>query len=272
MIITKIATCDNDFISTLCGFGFSYDLASFLYHHHDLVKINNQAFSSPNIKKGDKIELNLFEENKVYGNSKNELDILYEDDYLLIVNKPHNIATIPTIRHFNNNLASDVSNYYLNHNIKSKIHVVTRLDYETNGIVIFAKHQYIHALMSKVKIDKYYLANVHGIIRKKAVINKPILKDPNDTKKRIIDEKGKPSITEYEIINVNEKENKTTIKAHLITGRTHQIRLHFASISHPVIGDKLYGTDNTYDILYLTCIEVKFIHPITNSLIHIKIE
>ena len=103
------------------------------------------------------------------------------------------------------------------------------------------------------------------------VINKTILKDPNDTKKRIIDEKGKPSITEYEIINVNEKENKTTIKAHLITGRTHQIRLHFASISHPVIGDKLYGFDNTSDILCLTCTEVKFIHPITNNLIYIKI-
>ena len=74
MIITKIAPCDNDFISTLCGFGFSYDLANFLYHNHDLVKINNQAFSSSNIKKGDKIELNLYEENKVYGNSKNKLN------------------------------------------------------------------------------------------------------------------------------------------------------------------------------------------------------
>ena len=270
MIIKIIANSDNDFISTLCGFGFSYDLANYLYHHQDLVKINNQQFKSPNIKKGDIIILNLFEENKVYGNSSNKLDILYEDDYLLIVNKPHNIATIPTIRHYDNNLASDVSNYYLSHGIKSKIHVVTRLDYETSGIVIFAKHQYIHALMSKTKIDKYYLVDVHGLILENGIIDKPILKDPNDTKKRIIDEKGKPSITEYEIIKINKAENKTTIKAHLLTGRTHQIRLHFASISHPVIGDKLYGSDNA-STLCLTCMEVKFIHPITNNLIHIKI-
>lgn len=125
--------------------------------------------------------------------------------------------------------------------------------------------------MSKIKIDKYYLADVHGIILENGIINKPILKDPNDTKKRIIDEKGKTSITEYKVINVNEEENKTTIKAHLITGRTHQIRLHFASISHPVIGDKLYGFDYTSSTLCLTCVEVKFIHPITNNLIHIKI-
>ena len=270
MIIKIIANSNNDFISTLCGFDFSYDLANYLYHHQDLVKINGQEFKSPNIKKGDIIILNLFEENKVYGNSSNKLDILYEDDYLLIVNKPHNIATIPTIRHYDNNLASDVSNYYLSHGIKSKIHVVTRLDYETSGIVIFAKHQYIHALMSKTKIDKYYIVDVKGLILENGIIDKPILKDPNDTKKRIIDEKGKPSITEYEIIKINKAENITTIKAHLLTGRTHQIRLHFASISHPVIGDKLYGSDNA-STLCLTCMEVKFIHPITKNLIHIKI-
>lgn len=266
MIINKLVTQDNDLISTLKSWGFSPTLASYLYHHKYLIRVNDIQISHCNLKKGDLVSITLLEENKTYGNSSNSLDIKYEDDYLLIVNKPPNIATIPTIRHFDNNLSSDVTNYYIKNGVKSIIHIVNRLDYETSGLIIFAKHAYIHSLFRNIKIEKYYLLKVHGIILKNGIINKPIMKDPLNKKKRIISEKGKESITEYEIIR--QDDNSTFLKAHLVTGRTHQLRLHFSSINHPIIGDSLYGKDEGIN-LELVCNELKFIHPITHSTIHI---
>ena len=103
---------------------------------------------------------------------------------------------------------------------------------------------------------------------KKGLIDKPILKLENDPKKRVIDEKGKPSKTEYEVID--EFNNFSLIKVHLLTGRTHQIRLHFSSINHPLVGDTLYNSKIENDIL-LHSYHLDFIHPITNKKIDITL-
>ncbi|MCH5180687.1 MAG: RluA family pseudouridine synthase [Erysipelotrichales bacterium] len=258
---------DNDLISALMEFGFSYDLSHYLYRHKENILVNNKPLTSPNLKVGDVLIINLVEENKEYGKSSSPLHIVYEDDYLLIVSKRKNQATIPTINHYNDNLSSDVANYYLENNIFSKIHCVTRLDYETSGLVIFAKHQYIHNLLMKTEIEKYYIAKVHGIINENGCIKLPIIKDPNDKKKRIISKDGKDSITEYEIIDY--EKNCTIVKVHLLTGRTHQIRVHFSSIGYPLVGDSLYGTDQNKD-LELECCNLIFIHPITKKLLNIR--
>ena len=258
---------DSDLISALIDFGFSYDLSHYLYRHKENILVNNMPLTSTNLKVGDVLIINLIEENKKYGNSSSPLDIVYEDDYLLIVNKQKNQATIPTINHYTNNLSSDVANYYLENNILSKIHCVTRLDYETSGLVIFAKHQYIHNLLMKTKIEKYYIAKVHGIINENGIIKLPIKKDPNDKKKRIISNDGKESITEYNIINYDK--NCTLVKIHLLTGRTHQIRVHFSSIGHPLVGDSLYGNDRNKN-LELECFNLIIIHPITKKILNIK--
>lgn len=263
MKIESFVKEDNDLISCLNEIGFTYSLAHYLYHHLENVKVNGALPTSFALKKGDKIEIFLEEKTKEYGNSNNPLDVIYEDDYILIVDKPHNIATIPTINHYDNNLSSDVNAYYKKHNIHAKIHVVNRLDYETSGLVIFAKHQYIHSLFSNVKITKHYYALVEGKIEEDGEINKPI-KKINQDKKRIIDDTGKPSITQYKVIVKNA--NSTMLDINLLTGRTHQIRLHFASISHPLIGDNLYSNGKRNDTLCLDCYYLEFIHPITHKL------
>ncbi|MCH5172246.1 MAG: RluA family pseudouridine synthase [Erysipelotrichales bacterium] len=260
---------DNDLISSLMDFGFSYDLSHYLYRHKENILVNNKPLTSTDLKIGDVLIINLVEENKSYGCSSSPLNIVYEDDYLLIVSKRKNQATIPTINHYNDNLSSDVANYYLKNKILSKIHCVTRLDYETSGLVIFAKHQYIHNLLMKTNIEKYYVAKVRGIINENGCIKLSISKDPNDKKKRIISSDGKESVTEYEIIGYDK--NCTLVKAHLLTGRTHQIRVHFSSIGHPLVGDSLYGNDQNKD-LELECYNLIFVHPISKKLLNIKKE
>ncbi len=258
---------NNDLISTLKDFGFSYNLSHYLYHHPENILVNNKPIENFNLKMGDELTINLIEDNKIYGESSSPLDIIYEDEYILIVFKKKNQATIPTFNHYLDNLASDVSHYYLQHNIQGKIHCVTRLDYETSGLVLFAKHQYIHNLFQNTLIDKYYLVTVHGIIKENGIIKFPIKKDPHDTKKRIICSDGKKSITEYKVLKYDQ--DNTTLLVHLLTGRTHQIRLHFSSINHPVIGDSLYGHDKDID-LKLECYNLIFTHPITKNLLNIK--
>ena len=175
------------------------------------------------------------------------------------------------MRHYQYHLSGMIYKYFKENNIKSTVHFVNRLDYETSGLIIIAKHQYIHHLFNYVKINKYYYCIVENILKdKKGIIDKPILKLENDPKKRIIDEKGKRSITEYEVIK--EFNNFSLINVHLLTGRTHQIRLHFSSIGHPLIGDTLYNStfDNNGDIL-LFSYHLDFIHPITNKEINITL-
>ena len=267
MIIKKIVSKNNDLISTLRDFGFSYSQASYLYHHLEFIKLNNQKLERYNLTVGDILEITLEEENKIYGKSSNHIKIIYEDEYFLVVDKPKNIATIPTKSHYENNLSSDIANYYLKNNIKSKIHILTRLDYETSGLVLLAKNQYIQNIMKNGKIDKFYSCMVHGIVNESGLIDSPILKDPTHYKRRIVSEKGQKSVTEYAVIK--HIGNNTQLWIHLLTGRTHQIRVHLASISHPLIGDSLYGNDQEMD-LSLICEEIHFTHPITNKLLKIK--
>lgn len=258
---------NTDLFSFLTGQGFSWPLSRFLYRHTEFLRVNNKVINDYHLLKGDHLSVILEEENKCYGTSKNDFRILYEDDYFLIVDKEPNLATIPTYAHYDNNLASDVANYYLKNNIKAKLHVLTRLDFETSGIVILAKHAHIQELMAKVKISKYYLLKVHGQILNGGLIDKPIKKDPRDTKKRIIANDGKKAMTRFKVI-ANDID-KTLIYAKLLTGRTHQLRVHFAYLGHPIVGDNLYGNDKEENLL-LNCHKVIFKHPITKQIIVVK--
>ena len=196
------------------------------------------------------------------------INIVYEDDYLLIVDKPADLDVEPTMANNEETLANYVANYYKQKDIKSNIHLVNRLDKATSGLVILAKNQYIHNLLNDAKIIKKYQAVVEGKV-KKGTIKIKISKDDNSIK-RVIDPNGKECITKYKLIKFDGTNSLVDIE--ILTGRTHQIRLSFASINHPLVGDKLYNSNYVEGTnMFLRAYNLQFVHPISNKKINIAI-
>lgn len=174
---------------------------------------------------------------------KGTVDILFEDQFFLFVNKPSGIPSHPSKGHYLDTLANYVE-WYLNSQGTTS-HIINRLDKDTSGIVVFAKNSYFHSIVSlefeKRKIEKTYIAVVNGILTKKSgFIEKPISRS-TDGIKREINENGDYAITFYEVIY--HKNNYSVLKLKPITGRTHQLRVHLASIGYPIVGDILYGEE-----------------------------
>lgn len=227
----------------------------------DFIYINGKkAKNYEKIFCGDEISVIVEEElNESFSINGNELEILYEDEYLLIVNKPYELAIQPSRKHQNDNLISMISNYYIKKNIATNVHIVTRLDFSTSGIVMVAKSGFIHHLLSKEVIIKKYFAIIKGQMQEKSgIIRLPIRREKEENIKRWVFPDGKMSVTKYQVIY--EKENNSLVDVELLTGRTHQIRVHFAYLNHPLIGDKIYGDGS--ERMYLHCYFVKFNHPI----------
>ncbi|WAM34885.1 RluA family pseudouridine synthase [Caldicellulosiruptor morganii] len=175
--------------------------------------------------------------------AKGNIDILFEDQFFLFVNKPSGIPSHPSKGHYFDTLANYVEAYLNLQGLTS--HIINRLDKDTSGIVVFAKNSYFHSIISqefeKRCVEKTYIAVVHGKLTKKSgFIEKPI-KRSGDGIKREINERGKYAVTMFEVIEQNE--NFSVLKLKPITGRTHQIRVHLASIDHPIVGDSLYGIE-----------------------------
>lgn len=223
------------------------------------------------VKVGDKliIDFNYEEDNSNIVPNGMDLDIIYEDEWLLIVNKPSGIAIHPSILHFNNSLSNGIRFYFDKIGLKKKIRPVNRLDKDTSGLVIFAKCEYIQECLSLQMqegiLKKEYLCLVSGTINQKSgTINLPIARKEGSIMERCIDEKGKQAITHYKVIK--EFKNYSLVECRLETGRTHQIRLHMASIGHPLLGDTLYGTSSSLiSRQALHSYKIKFIHPITKK-------
>ena len=231
------------------------------------VLVNNHVVIDKNtrIRFNDTIKVTLNNEKNTFNIFDSKLKVLYEDSYILIVDKPKNMDVEPSMKNYNNTLANIVTNYYKNNNINSKIHLVNRLDKLTSGIVILAKNQYIHNLFKNVKIVKKYYCNVIGKPKNKGLIKIKIKKEDNSIK-RVVDKDGKLCLTKYKLVSY--KDNVSLLDIKLLTGRTHQIRLSFASINHPLVDDPLYG-NNINNNMYLDAYFVRFKHPITKKIIKI---
>lgn len=237
----------------------------------------NNSFSNINsiIKLGDEIQINLdFEEESSNIIPKQmALDILFEDDSLIIINKSSNMAIHPSILHFENSLSNGLKYYFNSKNIKKKIRPVNRLDKDTSGIVVFAKNEYIQeSLIKQMKshdFKKEYYAILEGFIEnKRQKIIAPISRKQNSIIEREVSEKGDFAVTHLELIKNFEYNNTKLafVKFILETGRTHQIRVHSKYINHPILGDSLYGNSSILiSRQALHAYKIDFIHPITKK-------
>ncbi|HHU21628.1 MAG TPA: RluA family pseudouridine synthase [Acholeplasma sp.] len=211
------------------------------------------------LSKGDNLVIEFKDEDtSSYPPVDKVIDIIYEDQYLLVINKPENLATLPTKSHFKDSLASRIKYYYQSKEIDAKVHLVNRLDYATSGLVLVAKDTYLKSLFKKTNIERKYLAILDDNLEDEGIINLPLAKKENSLL-REVNEKGKQAITIYKVIDKMRKLYEFT----LVTGRTHQIRIHTSFYHAPIKGDKLYGKEA--DRLYLACNYLKFKHPITEE-------
>ena len=205
------------------------------------------TYTKKSVTVGDTVSvlIDFEEDNSNIVASNIPLNIIYEDDYLLVLNKPANIAIHPSILHFDNSLSNGVKFYFDKLGLKKKIRIVNRLDRNTSGIVILAKNEYIQeCLIKQMKTNEFkkeYLAIAKGILESKSgTLNFPIARKEGSIIERTVSSDGDSAITHYDV--VKEFNNLSLVHIVLETGRTHQIRVHFSHIGHPILGDTLYGS------------------------------
>jgi 23S rRNA pseudouridine1911/1915/1917 synthase len=197
-----------------------------------------------------------------------DLDIIYEDEYLLAVNKPANMIVHPTTYHFHGTLANGVAYYYASKKFALPIRPIIRLDKDTSGIVIFAKNALIQQnmieQMAQDKIIKKYIAVVEGLpIPEESDICAPIARLPGSIITRYVENNGAFAKTHYKTIK--HFKNYSQLEVSPKTGRTHQIRVHMQFIGHPILGDTLYGSKSELiGRQALHAYQYEFIHPILN--------
>ena len=234
------------------------------------------------LNNGETIKIDLAkDESQDITPEKMDIEIIYEDEDILVVNKKPFMVVHPTKSYQSGTLANGVINYFQESGQNCIVRLVSRLDMNTSGLIIIAKNQFSHGMLSKEmsenKVTKKYLAVVHGILEEKeGTIDLPIYR-PEGTDfgiMRVVDERGQRSITHYKV--VEEYEDATLVECTLETGRTHQIRVHLSSIGHPIYGDSLYGYgDEEQDLINrqaLHAYSLDFKSPRTEEILSLKSE
>ena len=222
------------------------------------------------VEPGDIITVPLREETPEYPPENGDLDILYEDEYLLAVDKPAGMLIHPSRSRLTGTLANLVAGYYRSTGQQSAFHPLTRLDRDTYGIVLLAKNAHIHALLQNTPVQKTYHALVLGRPdAETGVIDAPIARKPLPSLLRHIHPEGKPSVTEYRVLERFEGYTKLALRP--VTGRTHQLRLHCAYMGFPILGDPQYGNEACMQFgLRTQCLCAKTLeltHPITGQML-----
>lgn len=257
-------------------FQFSSRLMSKLIKNKKIYLNNSFCDTRKSINYNDEIVVDLSgkENNSNIVATNMDLDIIYEDDWFLVVNKQPGIAVHLSSLHYSDSLSNGVKFYFDKIGLKKKIRVVNRLDYNTSGIVVFAKCEYIHEQFSKQMMQhifqKEYLCIINGFLDNSyGIIDLPIDRKQGSIIERCIDKNGQKSITHYEVLKTFS--DYSLVKCILETGRTHQIRVHFSAIGHPLLGDTLYGTAS--DLINRQALhsnKIDLIHPITKE--HLSFE
>jgi len=238
------------------------------------------------VKTGDNIEIDLEKlekesfaerDRKIPKGEDISLDIVYEDDDILAVNKPAGMVVHPACGNYSGTLVNALLNYpgftaKLNGPKDLRPGIVHRLDKDTSGIMLIAKTAVAHRKLSKQlknrTIIKKYIAVVKGIVElDEGIINAPISHNKKDRRRMAIEEEGKEAITSYHVLERNKEKNFTVLEVMPKTGRTHQIRIHLSYIGHPILGDVFYNGPHIAGLSRqaLHANSILFIHPVKNS-------
>ncbi|WP_431800138.1 RluA family pseudouridine synthase [Halobacillus andaensis] len=195
------------------------------------------------------------------------LQIIYEDDDILVLHKPSGIEVSPRPNHPKGSIAQGLVHHYNQQGLPYTVHIVTRLDRYTSGLMLVAKHKYCHSLLTtrQDEVERKYTALVEGKFRgkkeKSGKVEAPIRRKPGSIIEREVHPEGKQAVTEYRLIKSGK--HYSWLECKLLTGRTHQIRVHLSSIGLPLAGDTLYGGKHSgpFDYQALHCHELVLRHP-----------
>lgn len=241
----------------------------------DRVLVNGERpnWNQP-LSAGVKVHIKLVEDGEITVTpSFFDIQILYEDDHIIVFNKPPFMNTHPNDSNLDHDTLMNAAAFYLQAKGEIRnIRHIHRLDRDTTGAILFAKHSLAGAILDRMlekrEIKRTYLAIVQGQLRtKRGTIREPIGRDRHHATKRRVSPAGQEAITHYQVIKEEKKEQISYVKCWLDTGRTHQIRVHLSYLGHPLIGDKLYGGKPVVKRQALHAVKLEFIHPFTNEII-----
>ncbi|MGG2093102.1 RluA family pseudouridine synthase [Bacillus sp. S13(2024)] len=253
-----------------------------LLHHYRMEKsilVNGEGKRwSEQLQEGDKLQVHMFMQEEYDVEPEfYDIEVIYEDDHVLIVNKPIQVDTHPANKGGTGTLANYVAFYLQMQGIETKVRHIHRLDKDTTGGVVFAKHALAGVIMDRLlmerKIKRTYMALVEGKIQKKrGTIDAPIGRDRHHASRRRVSPKGDRAVTHYEVVQYSKESNITLVKVQLETGRTHQIRVHMSYLGHPLVGDVLYGgKTKLFSRQALHAAHITMLHPITKRQIDVDI-
>lgn len=239
------------------------------YKQKQLITVNGEViYFTARVHHGDQVEIR-WESSHRHSITPEPIDlaIIYEDQDLIVVDKPPGLVVHPTKGYPNGTLANGLVYYFLQKKERASVHPVNRLDKDTSGIMVVAKHPFAHSFLAKEFVKKRfrrsYFAIVSGIIQQDhGTIHAPIgIEQGNPIKRKVqSDEAAKSAITHYAVCE--RLDQATFVRLQLETGRTHQIRVHMAYIGHPLRGDHLYGDpDDAFPRQALHASEIKLLHP-----------